>query len=168
MKEVGVAVLSMCSFGAWAPAPISPDNFWDVMNEWGYGWLWENIQLIGSTDWLASSIKDGSCAGLGVADGSYMRDIHPSFCSAAFFFENGDRSCKLVGSFAETSLIANAYRGELLGLMAMHLILLAVNKVNPERITEIFKYILWAHWAIGNLSVTKESCDEDCTPSVRR
>jgi hypothetical protein len=40
--------------------------------------------------------------------------------------------CQLVGSFAERSEGANAYRGELLGLMALHLILLAVNTVRPD------------------------------------
>lgn len=48
-----------------------------------------------------------------------------------FFFESADRRYKLVGAFAEVSDDANAYRGELLGLMALHLILLAVNKINP-------------------------------------
>jgi hypothetical protein len=38
----------------------------------------------------------------------------------------------LVVSFAEKSSSANAYRGELLGLMAVHLILLAVNTVHTD------------------------------------
>merc|ERR1711966_107670 len=38
---------------------------------------------------------------------------------------------RIVGSFPEASKVANAYRGELLGLMAIHLILLALNKVWP-------------------------------------
>ncbi len=32
----------------------------------------------------------------------------------------------------EASCVANAYRGELLGLMATHLIILNVNKMNPK------------------------------------
>ena len=35
------------------------------------------------------------------------------------------------GVLPESSKVANAYRGELLGLMAIHLILLAANKVWP-------------------------------------
>ncbi len=37
----------------------------------------------------------------------------------------------LVGSFPEASKVANAFRGDLLGLMAIHLLLLAVNTVSP-------------------------------------
>ena len=37
----------------------------------------------------------------------------------------------MFGSFPEQSVVASAYRGELLVLMAVHIILMAVNKVNP-------------------------------------
>ncbi len=60
-----------------------------------------------------------------------MQTLQEDICSTAFFFESSGRSCKLVGAFAESSIMANAYRGELLGLMALHLILLVVNIVNP-------------------------------------
>jgi hypothetical protein len=36
-----------------------------------------------------------------------------------------------VGTFPEASAAANAYQGELLGLMAVHLLLLVVNTVSP-------------------------------------
>jgi hypothetical protein len=38
---------------------------------------------------------------------------------------------RLAGAFAEASAAANAYRGELLGLMAVHRLLLAVKTVSP-------------------------------------
>jgi hypothetical protein len=38
---------------------------------------------------------------------------------------------RLTGAFAMASAAANAYRGELLGLMAVHLLLLAVETVSP-------------------------------------
>jgi hypothetical protein len=52
-------------------------------------------------------------------------------CSTAFFFECTVGTGKLVGSFAEFLASANAYRGELLGLMAAHLVLLGVNTLYP-------------------------------------
>ncbi len=85
--------------------------------------------MVGPTEWLADTIAEGSC--IGAMDGSYIQTLQEDICSTAFFFESSDRSCKLVGAFAELSIVANAYRGELLGLMALHLILLAVNEVNP-------------------------------------
>ena len=39
---------------------------------------------------------------------------------------------RLIGSFKEASQVANAYRGELLGLMAIHLLLVAVQQTTPE------------------------------------
>ncbi len=38
---------------------------------------------------------------------------------------------RVFGSFSEALLVANAHRGELLGLMAIHLILLSINKIDP-------------------------------------
>jgi hypothetical protein len=37
---------------------------------------------------------------------------------------------KMIGSFSEPTLAANAYRGELLGLMAIHLLLVSVIRVH--------------------------------------
>jgi hypothetical protein len=36
----------------------------------------------------------------------------------------------MIGSFLESLTVANAYRGELLGLMVIHLILLSINRIN--------------------------------------
>ena len=116
-------VVSICSFADVAPAPPPPISVWAVIQEWGYNWLWEDLQIVGLSDWLATAIANGTCKG--VTDGWNV-------CSATFFFKNEDRTCQLVGSFAEPSDTANAYRGELLGLMTLHLILLAVNKVTHQ------------------------------------
>jgi hypothetical protein len=54
----------------------------------------------------------------------------------------------MIGSFSKFSQEANAYRGELLGLMAVHLILLSVD---------------WIHGAIaGNMEVVS-----DCLGALR-
>ncbi len=42
---------------------------------------------------------------------------------------NKGRGC-LIGSFSKSLNVANAYQGELLGLMAIHLILLSIDKIN--------------------------------------
>jgi hypothetical protein len=39
---------------------------------------------------------------------------------------------RLIGSFSEALLVANAYRGELLGLIAIHLILLSINRMHSN------------------------------------
>ena len=130
VRTVALAVVAINSYTPIAPAPPIPASFWEVILQWDCQWMWNSVHLVGDINWLAESIADGSC--IAVTDGSYMREIRTDICSAAFFFENADRSCKLVGAFPEKSETANAYRGELLGLLAIHLILLAINKVNPD------------------------------------
>ncbi len=57
--------------------------------------------------------------------------MRPDLCSAAFILECKEGGGRIIGSFPEHSQASSAYRGKLLGLMAVHLILLAVNKVYP-------------------------------------
>ena len=61
-----------------------------------------------------------------------MKDTHPTLNSVAFIFECTKGRGRLWGSFAEHNMDAGSYRGELLGLMAIHLILKAVNVVSPN------------------------------------
>ncbi len=65
---------------------------------------------------------------MAVTDRSYIREIYPNLCSAAFVMECSKGRGRIVGSISEVLSVANAYRGELLGLLAIHLILLSVNK----------------------------------------
>ena len=53
-------------------------------------------------------------------------------CSCAFVVECSKGRGRVLGSFAEQSVWACAYRGELMGLMAIHLILLAVKKMEAS------------------------------------
>ena len=70
-----------------------------------------------------------------MTNGLYTKELYPDLCSAAFVLEYRKGRGKIFGSFPEQSVAAGAYRGELLGLMAIHLILLTVNKVNTMRIS---------------------------------
>jgi hypothetical protein len=65
---------------------------------------------------------------IAITDGSYMRELFPHLNSAAFVLECTKGRGRLMGSFTEHTMNACSYRGELLGLMAIHLILLAVNE----------------------------------------
>jgi len=65
-------------------------------------------------------------------DHTLRRYIHTSFVRQLNILECGLGHGRIVGVFPEQSLEACAYRGELLGLLAIHLILLSVNKVYPD------------------------------------
>jgi hypothetical protein len=60
-----------------------------------------------------------------------MKDLYPNIQSAALVLECTRGRGRLWCSFSETSEVVCSYRGELLGLMGIHLILLAINEVNP-------------------------------------
>jgi len=102
-----------------------PRSFLEVLHSWGNTWLWDNISLVGEHGWINEAISDGSL--LAVTDGSFIREQHPDLCSAAFVLECTKGRGRMFGSFSESSRVANAYRGELLGLMAIHLILRSVD-----------------------------------------
>jgi hypothetical protein len=97
----------------------------------GYG----NTCVSGGTAWVDKSILKGTL--VGVTDRSYIRELFPNLCSAAFILECSKGQGRVVGSFSETLIVANTYRGELLGLMAIHLILLSVNKIHPTLVGSV-------------------------------
>ena len=76
------------------------------------------------------AIEDGTL--LAVADGSYIRELFPDAGSCAFVLESQGGGGTILGKVVEKSKDACAYRGELLGLLAIHLVLLAVNKLRAE------------------------------------
>jgi hypothetical protein len=93
-------------------------------------WMWENLQWVGNDHWIAERIEDGTL--IAVTDGSYMKDLYLNIHSAALVLECTKGRGRLWCSFPEASEMACSYRGELVELMAIHLILLSVNKVRPN------------------------------------
>ena len=91
--------------------------------------MWKSLRILGNNGWQERAIERRTL--VTVTDGSYMREMYPNVCSAAFILECREGSGQIVGSFAEASTHANAYRGELMGLMAIHLILKAADQLWP-------------------------------------
>ena len=85
--------------------------------------------VYGGVEWLEHAISAGTL--VAVMDSSYICEIYPNLCLAAFVLECSKGGSRVFGSFLEALLVANTYRGELLGLMAIHLILVSINKINP-------------------------------------
>jgi hypothetical protein len=130
VKSVALGVWKVASQAPWYTPLPKPSNLNEVFERWGCTWLWDNLRWHGDAAWLPISIWKGDC--IVVADGSFMPNVHKGLCATAFFFECKAGRGKLVGSFAEFSSSANVYRGELLGLMAVHLILRGVAELHPH------------------------------------
>ena len=79
-------------------------------------------------DWVIDAVKEGTL--LTVTDGSFMEEHIPHVCLVCFILECTQGRGRLIGAFSENSRSANAYCGELLGLMAIHLLLKAVEVVS--------------------------------------
>jgi hypothetical protein len=107
-----------------------PTSFLDILRLWGNTWLWEHLQVSEGVTWIHESITNGSL--VAITDGLYIREIYRNLCSAAFVMECSKGQGRIVGSFSEMLSVANAYRGELLGLMAIHLILSSENKLHSN------------------------------------
>jgi hypothetical protein len=76
-----------------------------------------------------------------VANGLYMPDLHTDLCSTAFLFECKSGQGKLVGSCVEFSASLSAYQGELLGLMAAHLVLTGIATLYPNLSGKVTVYL---------------------------
>jgi hypothetical protein len=104
--------------------------FLDVLRGWGHTWLWNNMKVVGGTDWLTQAIAGGTL--IAVTDGSYIQEHYPEICSAALILECKHSGGHVTEAFPEASIETNAFQGEMLGLLAVHLLLLAVNTVSPS------------------------------------
>ena len=105
-------------------------DFWDQILDWGGLWMWEMIfPDVGfgyDTGWMISALREGTL--VAVTDGSYDRTRNPYICAAGWIIMDITTGSRLAGSFSEYSTSASSYRGELLGLCAINVILLALSK----------------------------------------
>ena len=106
-----------------------PTCFLGVLTEWVSTWLWESLRIVGEDNWIEEAIQDRNC--LDVNNGLYMKELYPDLCSAGLDLECSKGRGNIFGFLPEQLVAEGAYRGELLGLMAIHLILLTVNTVSP-------------------------------------
>jgi hypothetical protein len=128
VEEIQPGVHHVTSTARQGLPPPSAESFLDILREWGCTWMWEHLSLEGGSYWLPAAIQDNSL--VAVADGLYIRQMYPDLCAAAFVLECKKGRGKIIRSFSEESIAANAYRGELLGILAVHLILVSVNRLN--------------------------------------
>jgi len=96
--------------------------------------MWESLNLSGDGEdkagaWLREAIEENTL--VAVTDGSYMKELYLDMNSCAFILECSRGRRRMPGAFLDQTMAACAYQGKLLGLLAIHLILLSINKINP-------------------------------------
>ncbi len=95
-----------------------------VLTSWGSEWMWEHSQLIGPHTWIAMALQNNML--LLDADQPYMRQLAPNMCAAAFILEFKMGTRRFRGVMAGSRMTSNAYQGELLGLLAINLIIWSI------------------------------------------
>ncbi len=128
VEEAGLGIYKIISYTDMPPQITRPETFMDVLWEWGCTWMWEDMHLTGDDGWLEEAIQEL----VAVTDGSYMRDKFPTMNSCAFILECTKGRGRLTGAFPEQTIAACSYRGELIGLLAIHLLLLSISRVALE------------------------------------
>jgi hypothetical protein len=63
--------------------------------------MWDNIQWEGDDNWMADSIREGTC--IAVTNGSYMKELYTDILLAAFVIECSRRRGRIWGSFPAVS-----------------------------------------------------------------
>jgi len=82
-----------------------------------------------------------------VTDGSYMNELYPDMNSCAFILECSRGRGRMLGAFSEQTMAACSYGGKLLGLLAIHLVLLSINKINPTLTGSVHIFSNCLAWA---------------------
>jgi ribonuclease HI len=101
--------------------------FWEAMQAGGGHWMWDYVSDKESDPlWLKEALKQGSA--ILATDGSYSRTKGPHVSGAGWVIACRKTHRLLKGSFYENSRDASPYRGELLGLVALHTIILQICK----------------------------------------
>ena len=157
IRRAGEGIISIISFTDNPPQKAPPSTFRQVLSEWGHTWMWDSLRLSGEDGddevgtWVKEAIEDNSL--VAVTDGSYMKDLYPNMNSCAFIIECIKGRGRMSGAFPEQTMAACSYRGELLGLLAIHLILLSINKITPtlSGTVQIFSDCLGALNKVKNL-----------------
>ena len=104
---------------------VPSQDFWSYLLSLGGEWMWEHIveSEKAEIEWLPEALRTGTA--ILVTDGSFDRKRAPDTSGAGWIIICTKTKRRVRGSFYEVSNVASAYRGELLGLVAIHTIVWA-------------------------------------------
>jgi hypothetical protein len=89
--------------------------------------MWEEITNEGDGfQWILDAITGGTA--LWVTDGSYNKDVAPTVSGAGWMLYCTATGKRMYGSFYEASGSDGSYRGEILGLAAIHILVAAIEQ----------------------------------------
>ena len=126
----GEVVMGACGPPPYDPPPAQHDLF-SLLRSWNGEWMWEELRVVGHFDDVVAAFLDGSA--IWCTDGSFDRVMMPDVSAAGWVVFDPKTKSHLLGSFFEVSSSgASSYRGELLGLTALHLVAAAMMELYGE------------------------------------
>ena len=91
--------------------------------------MWTNISNEGpGLSWVIKAMTNGTA--VWVTDGTYKKEIAPTISGAGWILLCKQSGFRICGSFAEYTSSAGSYRGEFLGLLAIHTLCAALEDYN--------------------------------------
>ena len=115
-----------------APPPLvkgTSYDFWSTLRGYDNQSLWDNFECDGDGSWITDGLTNGTL--VAVHDGSYMKEVNPRVCSAAYMIRCSATGLRAKGTVAEWSESADNYRAEILGGIMTQLVLKAASQ-NPN------------------------------------
>ena len=106
--------------------PKGKSSFLEHLKSFGGTWMWKDLRMEADPSWVAESLKNGTL--VCVTDGSFNRSVDPDICSAGWIIQCRETEKRIVGTVLERSESAGSYRGELVGMLAIKLFLLAIEE----------------------------------------
>jgi hypothetical protein len=86
---------------------LVPQTILEVIKGWKQSWFWRKLEFIGDFDWLRESIAEGSV--LGVADGSFIRELFPDANSCAFVLECQNKRGRILLQIIRSTVTNNSH-----------------------------------------------------------
>ena len=93
-------------------------TFWEHLRSQGGEWMWDHVTGNQEMEWFHDALADGTA--MMAADGSYSRDLDRTLSGTGWAITCTRSKHLIKGSFFERSMSASSYRGELLGMVAIH------------------------------------------------
>ena len=96
--------------------------------------MWKELIMEDDPDWIVEALERGSlhC----VTDGSHNPKLAPHISGAAWVLRCSHSNNELQGDFSEQSSMADSYRAEQLGMLAIHLLLLTAEEYYQRTLTD--------------------------------
>ena len=102
----------------------------EFLSSYGGAWMWDNLQMPTDTGWTKAGPRNRTL--LCVTGGSYTRHVYPDISEAGWIIQCRATGIEVKGSFAERLAAASSYRGKMMGMLAIHVFLLAVEEFHGE------------------------------------